>query len=194
MNSNRLLLGVLSCLLCSLLSAAPSILLTTDLGVIEAELHADRAPATVANFLKYVEAQRYTEGRFHRTVKLDPDNQPHNAVKIAVIQGGVNPAFAEQDWPAIALERTRDTGLKHRDGTLSMARAGPDTATSDFFICLGDQPELDFGGQRNPDGQGFAAFGRVTKGMDIVKKIQSAPAEGQKLTPPVRILKIERLP
>jgi peptidyl-prolyl cis-trans isomerase A (cyclophilin A) len=115
-------------------------------------------------------------------------------VKIEVIQGGVNPDFAEKDWPPLALERTRDTGLKHLDGTLSMARAGPDTATSDFFICLGAQPELDFGGKRNPDGQGFAAFGRVTKGLEIVKKIQTAPAEGQKLTPAIRILKIERLP
>lgn len=173
--------------------AAPSVRLTTVLGVIEAELHADRAPATVANFLKYVDAGHYTKGVFHRTVKLHPDNQPANPVKIEVIQGGVNPDFAEQDWPAIALERTRDTGLKHLDGTLSMARAGPDTATSDFFICIGDQPELDFDGRRNPDGQGFAAFGRVTDGLDIVKKIQTAPADGQKLTPPVRILKIERL-
>lgn len=174
--------------------AAPSVRLTTELGVIEAELLAEQAPATVANFLRYVEAGRYAGGVFHRTVRLQPDNQPHNAVKIEVIQGGVNPKFAEQDWPAIALERTRDTGLKHRDGTLSMARAGPDTATSDFFICLGDQPELDFGGQRNPDGQGFAAFGRVTLGMDVVRRIQESPAEGQKLTPPVRILRIERLP
>lgn len=174
--------------------AAPAVRITTELGAIEAELFADQAPATVANFLKYVDAGRYTGGVFHRTVRLNPDNQPHNAVKIEVIQGGVNPEFADKDEPALTLERTRDTGLKHLDGTLSMARAGPDTATSDFFICLGTQPELDFGGKRNPDGQGFAAFGRVTKGLDLVKKIQTAPAEGQKLTPPVRILKIERLP
>ena len=68
-----------------------------------------------------------------------------------------------------------------------MARDGPDTAIGDFFVCIGDQPELDFGGQRNPDGQGFAAFGRVTKGMDVVRKIQQAPANGQVLTPPVKI-------
>jgi peptidyl-prolyl cis-trans isomerase A (cyclophilin A) len=180
--------------LATVATAAPLIRIHTALGLIEAELFADKAPASVANFLKYVDAGRYTGGVFHRTVKLNPDNQPHNTVKIEVIQGGVNPEFAEQDWPAIALERTRDTGLKHLDGTLSMARAGPDTATADFFVCLGDQPELDFGGKRNPDGQGFAAFGRVTKGLEIVKKIQSAPADGQKLTPPVPILKIERVP
>jgi peptidyl-prolyl cis-trans isomerase A (cyclophilin A) len=186
-----LLLGLL--ISCSAL-AAPSIRIHTELGLIEAELSADRAPATVANFLRYVEAGRYRDGQFHRTVKLKPDNQPNNAVKIEVIQGGANPSFDEKAWPAIALERTRDTGLKHLDGTLSMARAGPDTATSDFFICIGDQPELDFGGKRNPDGQGFAAFGRVTKGLDVVKKIHAAPADGQKLTPAVRIIKIERAP
>lgn len=189
-------LRLLPCLLLTVGSAigSPLIRIHTDPGVIEAELYAGKAPATVANFLKYVDAGRYTGGIFHRTVKLHPDNQPASTVKIEVIQGGVNPEFAEKDWPAIALERTRDTGLKHLDGTLSMARAGPDTATSDFFICLGDQPELDFGGKRHPDGQGFAAFGRVTKGQDIVRLIQNAPADGQKLTPPVRILKIERLP
>jgi peptidyl-prolyl cis-trans isomerase A (cyclophilin A) len=174
--------------------AVPVVRIHTTLGVIVAELQADKAPATVANFLKYVDAGRYAGGQFHRTVTLRPDNQPNNTVKIEVIQGGVNPDFAEKDWPALALERTRDTGLLHLDGTLSMARAGPDTTTSDFFICIGAQPELDFGGKRNPDGQGFAAFGRVTQGLAIVKKIQSAPADGQKLTPPVRILKIERLP
>lgn len=172
--------------------AGPAIRIHTGLGVIEVQLDATRAPATVANFLKYVEAGRYTGGQFHRTVT--PGNQPNNPVKIEVIQGGVNPEFAEKDWPALVLERTSVTGLRHLDGTISMARAGPDTATSDFFLCVGDQPELDFGGKRNPDGQGFAAFGRVTKGLDVVKKIQAAPADGQKLTPPVRILKIERVP
>jgi peptidyl-prolyl cis-trans isomerase A (cyclophilin A) len=191
MSSFRLLLGFL--LTVGGVLGSPHLRIHTELGVIEAELYANQAPATVANFLKYVETGRYSGGEFHRTVKLNSDNQPHNAVKIEVIQGGVNPDFAEQDRPAIALERTRDTGLKHLDGTLSMARAGPDTATSDFFICVGDQPELDFGGKRNPDGQGFAAFGRVTKGLEVVRKIQTAPAEGQKLTPPVRILKIEHI-
>ena len=180
--------------LATVATASPLVRIQTTLGVIEAELYADKAPATVANFLKYVDAGRYSGGQFHRTVTLHPDNQPNNTVKIEVIQGGVNPDFAEKDWPALTLERTRDTGVQHLDGTLSMARASPDTATSDFFICVGAQPELDFGGKRNPDGQGFAAFGRVTLGLDIVKKIQSAPADGQKLTPPVRILKIERLP
>src|SRR5205807_9659234 len=93
----------------------------------------------------------------------------------------------------VKLERTNKTGLSHKDGTISMARDEPDTATFEFFLCLGDQPELDFGGKRNPDGQGFAAFGRVVKGMDVVKKIQAAPAEGQTLMPPAKILKITRI-
>jgi peptidyl-prolyl cis-trans isomerase A (cyclophilin A) len=168
------------------------VLIETDKGDVEAELDAARAPATVANFLRYVDDKFYNGGRFHRTVR--PDNQPQNKVKIEVIQAGTDPARAKDDFPPIKLERTNQTGLAHKDGTLSMARDGPDTATSDFFICIGDQPELDFGGKRNPDGQGFAAFGRVTRGMDVVKKIQSAPAEGQQLTPPVKILRVSRRP
>ncbi len=166
------------------------VVITTEKGDIEVELEPAKAPATAANFLRYVDAKRYDGGRFHRTVK--PDNQPDSPVKIEVIQAGINPDKANEEFPPIKLERTRDTKLAHTDGTISMARTGPDTATADFFICIGDQPELDFGGKRNPDGQGFAAFGRVVKGMDVVKKIQAAPAEGQKLTPPVKVTKIAR--
>jgi peptidyl-prolyl cis-trans isomerase A (cyclophilin A) len=168
------------------------VLIQTEKGDIEVELDAARAPKTVANFLRYVDGKFYDGGRFHRTVT--PRNQPDNKVKIEVIQAGINPDRAKDELPAIKLERTRDTGVLHKDGTISMARDGPDTATSDFFICIGDQPELDFGGKRNPDGQGFAAFGRVVKGMDVVKKIQAAPAEGQTLSPPVEIRSVRRKP
>ena len=161
------------------------------MGAVEIEVDAVRAPATAANFLRYVDAGRYDGGRFHRTVTLG--NQPQSPVKIEVVQAGVSPEREKEDFPPVALERTRDTGLSHKDGTVSMARAGPDTATSDFFICIGDQPSLDFGGRRNPDGQGFAAFGRVVVGMDVVRRIQAAPAEGQSLKPPVRILRAKRL-
>jgi peptidyl-prolyl cis-trans isomerase A (cyclophilin A) len=170
---------------------AVHVMIQTDKGDIELQLDAARAHATVANFLRYVEGRHYDNGRFHRTVTLD--NQPDNKVKIEVIQAGVNPDREKDSFAPIKLERTRDTGLKHKNGTISMARDGPDTATSDFFICIGDQPELDFGGKRNPDGQGFAAFGVVVKGMDAVRNIQIAPAKGQMLTPPVRILKLKRL-
>jgi peptidyl-prolyl cis-trans isomerase A (cyclophilin A) len=167
-----------------------SVLLRTDKGDITLEIDRQRAPVTAANFLRYVDGGFYDGGRFHRTVT--PANQPENRVKIEVIQAGVNPDRAKDEFPPIKLERTRDTGLRHVDGAISMARDGPDTATGDFFICLGDQPELDFGGRRNPDGQGFAAFGRVVKGMDVVRAIQQAPAEGQTLKPPVRIISARR--
>jgi peptidyl-prolyl cis-trans isomerase A (cyclophilin A) len=175
-------------------AALPSVarvLIQTSLGDIEIEVDRTAAPITTANFLKYVEAGRYDGGRFHRTVRLD--NQPDNKVKIEVVQAGVDPRSERLDWAPIQIERTRDTGLKHRDGTISMARDGADTATSDFFICIGDQPELDFGGRRNPDGQGFAAFGRVVRGMDVVRRIQGAPADHQALTPPVEIRSARRL-
>jgi len=162
------------------------VILTTELGNIVLELDAEHAPVSTANFLRYVNGGFYTNGVFHRTVK--PDNQPQNKVKIEVVQAGINPEREKESFPPIALERTNKTGLKHLDGTLSMARDKPDSATSDFFICIGDQPELDFAGKRNPDGQGFAAFGKVIRGMDVVRKIQASPAEGQKLTPPIKIL------
>ncbi len=166
-----------------------TVVIETSLGMIEAEIDTVHAPITAANFLKYVDSRKYNTGaQFHRTVK--PDNQPNNTVKIEVIQGGAAPDTT--GFPAVPLERTSTTGLLHLDGTLSMARDGPDTATSDFFICIGNQPSLDFAGKRNPDGQGFAAFGRVVKGMDVVRKIQAAPAQEQKLMPPVQILRIIR--
>jgi peptidyl-prolyl cis-trans isomerase A (cyclophilin A) len=166
------------------------VVIKTDVGAIEVALDAKKAPNTVANFLKYVDGKLYDGGRFHRTVTLD--NQPANKIKIEVIQAGID--VGKKEFDPIKLERTRDTGLKHKNGTISMARDGPDTATGDFFICIGDQPELDFGGKRNPDGQGFAAFGQVVKGMDIVKKIQQSPAKKQALNPAVKIESIRRVP
>lgn len=172
-------------------AAIQRVLIETEKGAIELELYPAKAPITAANFLRYVDGKFYDGGRLHRTVT--PSNQPDNKVKIEVIQAGMDPAKKEP-FAAIKLERTRDTGLKHRDGAISMARDEPDSATSDFFICIGDQPELDFGGKRNPDGQGFAAFGQVVRGMDVVRKIQTAPAEGQTLKPPIRIVNLRRRP
>lgn len=169
--------------------ALPRVVLSTELGDIEVEVDTVRAPVTGANFLRYVDLGFYRFGRFHRTVRAD--NQPQSKVRIAVVQAGLD-TLRVRDFPPIPLERTRATGLRHRDGSVSMARDGPDTATSDFFICIGDQPELDFGGRRNPDGQGFAAFGRVVRGMDVVRRIHEAPADGQQLEPPIRILGASR--
>lgn len=170
------------------------VLVQTELGDITVEIDGARAPITAENFLKYVDAGHYDGGRFHRTVTLKPDNQPGNQIKIEVIQAGVNPDKSKDGFPAIKLERTSATGLRHKDSAISMARSGPDTATSDFFICVGDQPELDFGGKRNPNGQGFAAFGRVVKGMDVVRKIHRSPVEGQRLSPAIKIVKVKRVP
>jgi peptidyl-prolyl cis-trans isomerase A (cyclophilin A) len=166
------------------------IVIETSLGTIEASLDSAHAPRTVVNILRYIDRHAYDGGRFHRAVRMD--NQPASPVKIEVIQGGVAPDQKAKDDAPIALERTSVTGLHHLDGTLSMARGGPDSATSDFFVCIGAQPELDFGGKRNPDGQGFAAFGKVTKGMDVVRKIQAQHVEAQALTPPVTIVRIAR--
>jgi cyclophilin family peptidyl-prolyl cis-trans isomerase len=169
----------------------PLVRIETPFGRIEVELDAVKAPVTTRNFLRYAHAGLYFDGRFFRTVT--PHNQPTNTVKIAVIQAQANPAKTNAFLPPIPLERTRDTGLKHLDGTISMARDGPDTAQDEFFICVGDQPELDFGGKRNPDGQGFAAFGRVVKGMDVVRQIHAQPAEGQLLKSPLKIQGAMRL-
>jgi peptidyl-prolyl cis-trans isomerase A (cyclophilin A) len=167
------------------------VVITTRFGDIEVALNPTKAPNTTANFLKYMEAGHYDGGQFHRTVT--PDNQPNDAVQIEVIQASINSEFAEKGFGALDLERTSVTGLEHLDGTISMARSTPNSATSSFFFCIGDQPELDFEGKRNPDGQGFAAFGQVIKGMDVVKKIQlSSQGDNQRLIPPVRITKVAR--
>jgi peptidyl-prolyl cis-trans isomerase A (cyclophilin A) len=173
-------------------SAPIDLIIETDRGEIDVSLDSARAPVTVANFLRYVDGGFYTGGVFHRTVAAT--NQPNDSVRIEVIQGGPSPQRQAGGFPPIDLERTNATGLRHQDGTLSMARAGPNTATADFFICIGDQPALDFGGHRNPDGQGFAAFGRVTRGMDVARAIQRSPAQGQSLTPPIGIRRIRRVP
>ena len=169
----------------------PRVQIETAQGNIEVELYYKQAPVTVSNFLRYVEERLFNDGQFFRTVT--PDNQPTNTVKIQVVQAEANLAKEKEFYPPIPLERTRDTGLKHLDGTLSMARNGPDTAQASFSICIGAQPELDFGGKRNPDGQGFAAFGRVTKGMELVQRIQAGAKQGQALTPPMQIQRAVRL-
>jgi peptidyl-prolyl cis-trans isomerase A (cyclophilin A) len=178
-------------LFCSLpLCAQVRVAIETEKGRIVVEVDTRRARVTAANFLKYVDAGGYDNGAFHRTVT--PDNQPKDKTRIEVIQASA--AAGKGGGPPIALERTNETGLRHVDGAISMARAAPDSATSDFFICIGDQPELDFGGRRNPDGQGFAAFGRVVEGMDVVRKIQQSKAEGQRLAPPIAIQRARRIP
>ncbi len=189
------------------------VVIETPMGTITVRLETQKAPITAANFLSYVDRGFYDGGRFHRTVRLDNQSNaglkiedtdlgiadsgdakplPNDQIPIEVIQGGINLTHKAEQGPPIPLERTSVTGLRHLDGTISMGRTTADTAVSDFFICINDQPELDFGGQRNVDGQGFAAFGQVIEGMDTVRAIQTAPSEGQSLTPPVPITRIAR--
>jgi peptidyl-prolyl cis-trans isomerase A (cyclophilin A) len=175
----------------------------TALGSIDIAVDAKHAPLTAANFLKYVDAKLFDGGRFHRVTR--PDNYtaaPPNRPAMAIIQGGVDPARRGEGFPAIPLERTSVTGLKHVVGTVSMARgAQADTARSDFFICLDEQPSLDFGGKRFDDAQGAAAFGRVVKGLDVVRRIQEQPTSKdadtsmgrQTLTAPVTITRMSRI-
>ena len=166
------------------------VVIDTEHGELEVAIDQDHAPGTSANFLRYLDAGHYDGGQFHRTVTMQ--NQPNNDVKIEVIQASVNAAKREAGFDAIPLERTTTTGVEHKDGAISMARGAPDSATPSFFFCIGDQPELDFGGKRNPDGQGFAAFGMIVRGMDVVKKIQMSSYEEQRLEPPVGIRSIRR--
>ncbi len=165
------------------------IIIKTQLGDIHAKIDLKRAPVTSSNFLRYIDAGLFDSSCFYRVVRTD--NQPDNNVLIEVIQGG-RYEEEERGFPPIAHETTPMTGIRHRNGTISMARAEPGSATSEFFVCVGDQPELDYGGRRNPDLQGFAAFGKVIKGMDVVKRIHSISAQGQYLDKPVVILKIIR--
>lgn len=165
----------------------------TSLGKIEIAADAAAAPITAANFLRYVDGGFYTNGRFHRATRSDNYTVAlPNRPLLECIQGGIDPVRRADSFRPIPLERTNVTGLKHLVGTVSMARSGPDTATSDFFILLNDQPSLDFGGKRFEDGQGAAAFGRVVAGLDVVRRIQQQPTAGQSLAPPVRIVEMRR--
>jgi peptidyl-prolyl cis-trans isomerase A (cyclophilin A) len=175
-------------------SRLPEVRITTSLGDITIEVDAGHAPVTAANFLKYVDGGFYTNGRFHRATREDNYTAtPPNRPIMEIIQGGINPERRPQGFPPIPLERTSVTGLKHVVGTVSMARGTADSATSDFFILLNDQPSLDFGGRRFDDEQGAAAFGRVVSGLDVVRKIQQQPTKGQSLDPPITIIRAERL-
>jgi peptidyl-prolyl cis-trans isomerase A (cyclophilin A) len=169
--------------------------LETPLGKIDLAIDTKRAPVTAANFLKYVDGGFYNGGRFHRATRTDNYTPVlPNRPMMQVVQAGINPDRRKEIFSAIPLERTSVTGLKHVVGTVSMARSpAADSARSDFFICLDDQPSLDYGGMRFDDGQGAAAFGRVVSGMDVVRSIQQQPVEKQALTPPIAITSASRV-
>ena len=162
----------------------------TELGSIQMELYPDRAPITVSNFLRYVDENRYEDFHFYRVVHME--NQPDNDVKIEVIQGGLGFDKHPMELPTIVHETTDKTGIRHLNGTLSMARLEPGTASSEIFICINNQSELNYSGKRNPDDQGFAAFGKVISGMDVIRKIQLLPETKQMLDKVVKVNSIQR--
>lgn len=168
----------------------------TSLGEIELELYPDKAPLSVANFVNLADGGHLDGGSFYRTVSPDNDN---GTPVIAVIQGGIGDA--PSPFAPIAHETTLKTGLPHLDGSLSMARSEVGTASTEFFICIGAQPALDFAGTRNTDGEGFAVFGQVVSGMDVVRAIHQAPADAptefeyfqnQLINEPVEIISLRR--
>jgi peptidyl-prolyl cis-trans isomerase A (cyclophilin A) len=176
----------------------------TALGNIDVAVDTRHAPITAANFLKYVDDKFYDGGRFHRATRPDnyvpqlPDRPPFQ-----IVQADINGQRSKDKFPPIPLERTTATGLTHKAGTLSMPRGGAaDSATSGFVICLEDTPSLDFGSKRYPDGEGFAAFGRVVTGLDVVRRIQQQPTNNdaetamgrQSLVPPITISRMSRIP
>ncbi len=165
------------------------VVIRTSEGPIGVELDVGNAPRTATNFLRYVHYGFYDDGTFYRVVRQD--NQPQNEYRIEVIQGGIDPERRELAFDPIIMEGTGETGLRHADGTISMARGEADTARGEFFITIGDQPELDEGGRRNPDGRGFAAFGRVVMGMDVVRRIQGGAVDAQTLLEPVVIYGVD---
>src|SRR6266446_10039223 len=168
----------------------------TALGPIGVSLDLGRAPISAGDFLEYVDRGLYAGGAFYRTVRPNDDPKP---IKIAVVQGGLTDESKFLD--PVAHEPTNRTGLRHRDGTISIARDAVGTGTAGaFFICIGDQPELDFGGKRNPDVQGFAAFGHVTSGMELIRKMWSLKTQGppgsfggESIASPVQILGAQQM-
>lgn len=171
----------------------PTARIETPFGNILVEVYPDRAPESSAAFLQNIDSGIYKNSNFYRVLKAE--EQVSSADKSNLIQGGIHYTRPEYSSgkPGVPLETTEQTGLKHVNGTISFARAGEISTGTEFFICIGDSPAYDYGGSANPDGQGFGAFGKVIRGMDVVKKIHSQPSNGSTFTPPVRIINIVKI-
>lgn len=170
----------------------PVVIVQTKFGNIKMELYPEKAPATVAGFLTNVDSGYYKDCAFYRVLR--DDNQVSGALHAQLIQGGIwvtNYKLKAKMKP-IPHESTKESGLLHKRGTVSLARAEPGTATSEFFICLEDEPGFDFGGENNADGLGYAPFGKVLEGMEVVKKIHEQPEYKQRFRPLVTILDVKR--
>lgn len=169
----------------------------TALGDVVVELYPERAPATCCNFVAYASSGRFDHSSFYRV--LGPRNQGEVACPLQIVQGGVRYYPAKGYQPELGLgpirhESTAVTGLRHYDGTVTMGRFDPGETYGGFCICVGDQPELDFGGRRFPDGQGAAAFGRVLEGMDLIRRIQAGAIELEFPPDPVAITCVAAIP
>lgn len=173
--------------------ATVRVVLTTSEGPITLELEKDRAPKTTANFLRYVDTKRFDGTTFYRAMKLQPE--------LGLIQGGLR-NDPRKLFPPVPHEPTTQTGLSNRDGAISMARDKPGSATADFFIAIGDLSSLDAKPDQPGDNLGFAAFGHVVEGMDVVRRIGTAPTsptegegamKGQMLAPTIRIITARRV-
>lgn len=165
----------------------PTVKIETVFGNIYVEVYPEKAPLSAGTFLENVREGIYRKSNFYRVLKAE--DQPSSADKSNLIQGGIylsDPKLLQKK-KGIQLETTELTGLKHENGTISFARSSPASGGVEFFICIGRLPAYDFGGDANPDHQGFAAFGKVIKGMDVVKKIHSQPSDETTFTPPLRI-------
>lgn len=170
-------------------SKNPHITIYTSLGDIEVELFPEQAPKTVAAFLSYIDSGFYTNSSFYRVVLLEGLSSAGN---VGLIQGGI---YLTNDKlhpsvPGIAHESTKQTRLSHTDGTISLARTTPGSASTEFFICIGDQTQFDYGNESAGDTLGFAAFGRVVNGMEVVRRIQGEPKQGQSFNEKILIKKI----
>ncbi len=186
----HLILFILAFLSCSAPTYKnPHVTIETKFGDIEIELYPDKAPKTVAAFLSFIDSGFYKNSSFYRV--LSTENQPMGGNAAELIQGGLYKSENRRDYlKGIPHENTRQTGLLHENGTISLARQQPGSGNTEFFICIGKQSCFDYGGQCNADGQGYAAFGKVVKGMDVVYKIYGAPAEDQAFEPAVPIYNI----
>ena len=175
------------------LTKYPYIELRTSFGNIEVELYPVQAPVTVKAFLSYIDSGLFNNSSFYRVLKSE--DQPSSAFKSDIIQGGIwgSDNNKARSLKGITHETTQQTGILHKNGIISLARTSAGTASSEFFICIGDQPSFDYGGNANPDKQGFAAFGKVIKGMDVVELIHKQPDYNGNFQPPILIKEIVRL-
>ncbi len=170
------------------------VVMTTDLGAITIALETQAAPVTARYMLRHVDERRLDGGAFYRAYKITPDGS------LGLVQGGIQDG--RKLLPPVPHEPTSATGLTHDEGAISLARGAPGTAQAQFFIIIGALPSLDANPAAAGDNQGFAVFGRVTEGMDVVRRILNVPVsptagegpmKGQMIASPVKIISVRRL-